>query len=381
MALQPRKKEMDMKTINTPSRYAAIALALVLLLLVQGTRPFVDRFTVAAFEADEQESVSAAQTWIDESSLQFKRYQHSIAVWNDHIYVFGGAENDSWAFLDSIERATINPDGSLGVWEILSLTLPAHQYQHESIAIGGYVYLMGGTNTSTGQNLVEVFYAEIQADGSLGSWQTTSPMNEPRNRFGVTSANGYLYAMGGQNGSNYLNSVEYAQILADGSLGPWQTTSSLITPRNGLDVVTVNDSIYVLSGFNLSQTYISNTEYVAVQPDGTLGQWQTTASLNIPRGLLAAATNGDSIYVFGGTTGPGHDGVSQSEVAAINTDHTLAPWQYTTSMQPDRAGAAAVWANGYIYVTGGATYGTFLTAVERIYVGGNVDPVITVDQG
>jgi hypothetical protein len=322
---------------KTLSRYATVALVMVLLLLAQGARPSVDQITVAALEADEaivQESVNQAEAWVDVSSLQTERYRHSIAVWNDYIYVFGGAKNGP-ELLDTIERAAVHPDGSLGPWQVIG-TLPAPRWQHESIALCGYVYIVGGSDES--QDLADVIYAEIQADGSLGPWQTTSSINEARSRFGLTSTNGYLYAMGGNNASSYLSSVEYAPIRRDGSLGAWQTTSSLITPRNAIEVVTVDNVLYVLSGFYLPQLYVSSTEYVAVQSDGTLGQWQITSSLNIPRGLLAAVTNGDAIYVFGGTTGWGNDSVAQSEVATINSDHTLGLWQYTTSMQPDRGG-------------------------------------------
>jgi len=366
-----------MKTFKAPSRTAAIVLTLVMLLLAHGARPFVDHSAIAVLVAGEaiaQETVDQAETWTDVSSLLTKRYRHGVALWNNQIYVLGGMQNEiDRLLLDSIESTTINPDGSLEPWQIID-TLPAPRWQHESIAVDGHVYVVGGSTSD--QDLAEVIYAQIQADGTLGPWQTTSPLNQARSRFALASANGFLYALGGSYGSTYLNSVEYAQIQADGSLGPWQMTSALTKPRNGLDVVAVDGFLYVLTGFNLNDTYISSTEYAAVQPDGTLGQWQITASLNIPRGLPAAVTNGDSIYVFGGTSGPGHDGVAISEVAAINSDHTLGPWQFTASMQPYRAGSAAVWANGYAYVMGGATFGTFLINVERLYVGGNRDPVI-----
>jgi hypothetical protein len=360
-----------MKKSKALARFGTLGLILVTLLPTQGARRWTGYNTVAALEADlniAQEGVNPSESWIDDSSLQVKRYRHSIALWNDHIYVMGGMENEIDRFKhDTIERTAINPDGSLEPWQTIG-TLPDPRWMHESIAIDGYVYVVGGTIDD--QDVTEVIYAPIQADGSLGLWQTTSPLNEKRSRFALTSVDGYLYAIGGHNGSTYMNSVEYAQIQADGSLGPWQMTSSLITPRYGLDAVAVGGYIYALTGYNLSLGYISNTEYAAVQSDGTLGTWQVTSSLNIPRGLPAAVTNGDSIYVFGGTTGAGHDAVAQSEVVAVNSDHTLGAWQYTTSMDPDRGGAAAVWANGYAYVTGGATYGTFLTNVERLYVGG-----------
>jgi Tol biopolymer transport system component len=361
-----------MKALNAPSRTVALLLTLVLLLLAPGAGPFVDDFASAFLGT--HEASAQAETWIVENSLLTKRYRAGGALWNDRIYVLGGMENEIDRFLhDTIERTTINPDGSLQPWQIIG-TLPGPRWQFESMAIDGYLYVVGGSTDT--QELAEVIYAEIQGDGSLGPWQATSPLNVARSRFGLASVNGYLYAIGGNNYSTFLDSVEYAPILADGSLGPWQTTSALNTPRNGVEAVTVDGYVYVLTGHNPPDGYIANTEYVAVQPDGTLGPWQITSSLNIPRGLPAAITNGDSIYVFGGTTGWGHNSVAESEVAPVNLDHTLGPWQVTAAMNPDRAGSVAVWSQGYAYVIGGATYGTFLANVERLYVGGNRDPVI-----
>jgi hypothetical protein len=116
-----------MKALNAPSRTMALLLTIVLLFLAPGAGPVVDDFAIAflgTHEASAQENVDQPETWIVESSLQEKRYRPSAAIWNDQIYVLGGMENEIDRFLhDTIERTTINPDGSLEPWQIIG-TLP-----------------------------------------------------------------------------------------------------------------------------------------------------------------------------------------------------------------------------------------------------------------
>jgi opacity protein-like surface antigen len=73
--------------------------------------------------------------------------------------------------------------------------LPSTLYYHSAVVNNGYIYTTGGwivaANTSTVQ------YAQINSNGTLGAWLTTTPL--PRAVYGHSAVvyNGYIYATGG----------------------------------------------------------------------------------------------------------------------------------------------------------------------------------------
>lgn len=87
-------------------------------------------------------------------------------------------------------------------------------------------------------------------NASSGPWELTSAMNSGRWRFAGVAAGNYLYALGGngRDSSITLSSVERAAINADGSLDPWQFTTSLSVARGSHAAVAVDGYIYTLGG-------------------------------------------------------------------------------------------------------------------------------------
>ncbi|MHC4429775.1 MAG: hypothetical protein ACYS0D_14410, partial [Planctomycetota bacterium] len=54
------------------------------------------------------------------------------------------------------------------------------------------------------------------------AWKQLNPLSVPRQGLAAVEVNGFIYAMGGALGTDFLNSTEYARIRRDGSLGPWR---------------------------------------------------------------------------------------------------------------------------------------------------------------
>jgi hypothetical protein len=297
-----------------------------------------------------------------------------MAAWGNYVYVLGGSNGSG--LLSSIERALVNADGTLGNWQAMG-NLSSAREGLKSVAVNGYLYVVGGRNTSSAVSTVE--YAAINGtDGTLGNWQTASSLNTARAYFGLTSANGYIYAIGGSS-TSVLTSVEYAAINPNGSLGTWQTTYALNTARHGIDAVSTNGIIYVPSGQNPSGK-LSSVEYASIQSNGALSVWQTTSNVITPRVYHAAATDGSNVYILGGSVTSGNESSASVEVAAIKPDGTLNTWQSTTSLQQDKFGVAATVAKGYLYVSGGHRWGTYLTSVEYTKVAGGESTILVRDE-
>lgn len=139
-------------------------------------------------------------------------------VYNNWLYAIPTDTNTTYY------RAPINPDGSLGARITYTTSIALSGWW--GTYYKGYVYLVGGDKPawqSTSPTTM-VQYAQINADGSIGNWIQTTPLNKARDEDGVIAYNGYLYAIAGDGSGN---SVEYAPINSDGSLGKWKFTTPL----------------------------------------------------------------------------------------------------------------------------------------------------------
>lgn len=291
--------------------------------------------------------------WQVISTLSEPLFALAAASAGNNVYVLGGTTHTSCANIgqQTVERAVVNENGSFGPWTATTAMLIPRS-NHAAVTVGGRLYAFGGVNNcmlSDTTNSVE--WAPVNTDGSLGAWQITSSMTTSRFQFGAVAVNGYLYAIGGA-GTNPtpLSTVERATINPDGSLGPWQSTSALVTARSYLAVAVWGNYIYALGGSEDGISILNSVERAEVQLDGSLGPWQLVTSMTNPRtGLEAVALDG-YLYALGGQA----DIIFSSvERAAIRTDGSLGSWEVVPAMTSPRADYAAVVANDLIYSLGG----------------------------
>ncbi len=100
----------------------------------------------------------------------------------------------------------------------------------------------------------------------------------------------WLYLLGGADASGApLNSIERAMINADGTLGAFQTTpATLGEPREGAAAVRVGDAVYLLGGAARGMR-LSTIERATVNADGVLGEVRTAdGRAGAPRGAATS---------------------------------------------------------------------------------------------
>jgi hypothetical protein len=154
------------------------------------------------------------------------RYQGSFA-YNNYLYSIGG---NNGGFTTKVYFAPINATGSLGNWTSTA-SLPSGIMQTGTGFYNGYVYVVGGaTNWSVGTSTV--YYAKVNATGSISNWSSTTPLpaSTMYNTFnGTFINNGYLYSVAEiANGGGSTSTVYDAQINGDGSVGNWTSTTKWI---------------------------------------------------------------------------------------------------------------------------------------------------------
>jgi N-acetylneuraminic acid mutarotase len=300
-------------------------------------------------------------------TLAIARYGHTAAVIGSYLYVIGGAGSNGTSLQD-VERATINPDGSLGPFASVSnATLTIARSSHTTAVVGNQLYVFGGVVGNSSLSSVE--RAPLGADGLLGSFATVSSVTLTTARYGHTTAviGNYLYVLGGV-GSGSLDNLERAPLNASGSLGLFATipSSSLVAARNSHTMAVVGNYVYVLGGRTTAGA-LDSIERATVNADNSLGPFTTVPGVTLAAARYGptAAVVGNHLYVLGGIDGSGF--ANSVEWATINADGSLGAFSImpgATLVTARVANTTAV-VGSYLYVLGGVSQNGRLNNLER----------------
>jgi len=269
-----------------------------------------------------------------------------------------------YSHTDGKQRINMNALRFFGLDEVFGtnwLELPSlttSRYRLASVGTNDHIYAIGGAGTSTSSNN-SVEMAHTNPDGSIGSWQNTSPMTTRREGPAAVFVGDRIYVFGGItfiNGGfdSYQKSVEHVDVNSDGSLGSWKSLISMNETRAYAAAVTNGTRIYVIGGENINLSNMASVEFATIKADGSLDTWQLTSSINTPRSYTTAVISGDNIYVVGGSYSYAGDNCLKTvERAVINENGSLRDWEYMTSLNQGRYGLSTVVIDGYIYALGG----------------------------
>ncbi|KKT78044.1 MAG: Cell wall surface anchor family protein, partial [Microgenomates group bacterium GW2011_GWB1_44_8] len=321
----------------------------------------------AAFNSEQDGTVGS---WSTTSTLPLAISTHNSVVANGYAYVIGGANGANE--LTSVYYSRINSNGTIGSWTLTS-TLPETRNFMTSVAANGYIYVIGGSN-SAGTAQSTVYYARINSDGTVGSWNQTTILPQRINELAAVTANGYIYVIGGYDGSNDKSSVYYARLNANGTVGAWNTTTILPRTRSVHSSVVANGYLYVIGGYDGSDVE-STVYYAKLNASGTVEAWSTTTILPQGRYAHTSTVANGYLYVLGGI-----DTSNKSIVyyAKLNTNGTVGSWNQTTILPAALRRTSSLVANGYIYYIGGYTGSAdvttvYYTSLARISMAGTLD--------
>lgn len=295
-------------------------------------------------------------TWSTTTNLPSSRYYHTAAVYNGNVYIMGGCSTGALsctAYLNDVQYAPINANGTIGSWTSTTPFTTARR-SHTSVQYNGYLYVIGGYSGSVQS---DVQYAAINSDGTVGTWMTTTSMLAGRYAFGATVYNGYLYTAGGFDTTDH-NDTQYTPINANGSLGSWQSTSTFSLIRDTFPMVANNGYIYILGGSGGSNPAAS-IQYAKIDPAGQTQAWTTdsTHTISAARALVCSVAYNGYLYTLGGSTSDdSKNNVATVQYAALNADGTIGAWTTSAhSLPTTRGSGGCAAANGYIYYVGGWT--------------------------
>ncbi|HSX17216.1 MAG TPA: hypothetical protein VLH86_03890 [Patescibacteria group bacterium] len=319
-------------------------------------------------------------TWTTTSAINggspAARYGSTSVVANGYVYVMGGTSNSASSFANNVYYAKVNADGTISSTWNSATNLPYSAYKATSFTANGYIYYIGGydgTNTRS-----DVSYARINADGSLGAWQTAAAVTPGRSSSSTVYLNGYVYVIGGFNNSIFVGTTSYAKVNADGSVGTWQTATGVLPSAAVIartSAVAANGYIYLMGGSSDNTPANGKTAVYYTQPNASTGDigsnWSTSAN-SLPAaagrtGATALVSNGN-VYYMGGidTASAVQTSIYSSALPAGGGD--LAAWSTSSSvLGAARWDATSVVTNGYMYEIGGNSSSATTTSVSTIY--------------
>lgn len=323
----------------------------------------------AALWSGHRSSPSAApavEGWTYATSFHLARRALAAVATETHLYVIGGMDNAD-RYVAEVEYALIRPDGSLGPWQYTE-PLSEPRFYLSAVAANGYLYAIGGANGERGKDNVPsavVEKARILPDGRLGPWQRENFLTTPRRGLQAVAYGHHLYAIGGYNGA-FLKTIERVFVNADGSLGEWrEDPEHAVVDRYIHSATHIGNKLFLLGGHEQAADTVSygDVEMAAVQADGSLSPWRIQKSiLNTPRFIAAAFALKDHVYILGG-----HDGsrrLATVEYAPIDTDGNVGNWSFAAPLKEGRSAPATAVHRDTVYVLGGMGTAGALNTVE-----------------
>jgi len=271
-----------------------------------------------------------------------------------------------------------------------SVTVPAYEWTetsalpegrtgHSLVYYNGYVYCLGGRADGTveqNRGVDTVFYASVNADGSIGAWVAGPVLPASRANGGAAAWDGYLYYWGGWDQTYATqNTCFYAPLAGDGSIGAWVTSSVTIPDAAGQayadafgsDGLCVNGYLYIINGENNNGTRQDAVYYSQIQAGHDFGTWTATTSTDnaswFHGNVFYEGPSTTWIYRVGGNLG----GTTESFLrkAVFNGDGTVGAWEPTTGELAEACYEhGCVIADGKIFTIGGLSGGDPIDVVQ-----------------
>ena len=223
-----------------------------------------------------------ADTWEEAEPLQESRFNAASVVWNNTIVVVGGRSNGGQT-LKTVEQ--FNPESNS--WVSLQALVEARE-GHSVVVLDDVMYAAGGSDAA-GRifDSVELYNPNQGAWSITGQWQ----LDFPRASFAMVAVNDSAFVIGG---FNTFGPLSFVQRFHPG-IGV-ASRQGIDPARGGLAAVSKGDRVFAMGGITASNQAISTTNvYLTAE-----NRWFAEAPMNTPRAQFPAVVFGNDLYVFGG---------------------------------------------------------------------------------
>ena len=218
--------------------------------------------------------------WVDKAEMPTARSRLGVAAIGDDLYLIGGDRTSGVTGL--VEAYNIKTH----TWhEFVGKPTPVANIK--AVVINDEIYVAGGCDgTDEAHAILEIFNPD------KNEWRTGASLPQALCAYAAVTVDDELYLIGGWNGDEYVDSV-YIYSPADDT---WRESPVSYPIALGFaGAATVNGDILSRGGYNGEQEFAD-----VYRLDAGEKAWQALPSMQSPRGGLGLAAMGDSLYAVGG---------------------------------------------------------------------------------
>ena len=293
--------------------------------------------------------------WRGTSSLNLDRTNFGLVQHDGYLYALGGTRS-SGLQLTSVERALIQPDGSLGPWLLLDGAFQDTAGPLGAVQFDGWIYVAGKS--------IHTEWANILTDASLSAWNRDATIYKCSNDLHYLLRDGFhLYGACASFGdaTMALQEVNINQNhgIAAGWNG-WIDYPLIPVPHNYAGMAQYGHAPVrgwraVVPQHDRRSSSLAAVNRLPLGTDGIPGVWSALNPLSQVRGRPAVVPAAGRLFALGGS-GAGGTSLFSVESTFIQPDGALGAWTVDSSrLTSGHVGGNALQVGNYIYLAGGGT--------------------------
>jgi N-acetylneuraminic acid mutarotase len=286
---------------------------------------------------------AAGGTWSHAAPMSTPRSELQAITVAGRIYVIGGnvvgIRNGQTATLPTTGIAQVY-DPSTDSWQ----DLPPAPFgaTHNGIAeLDGKIYIAGGFAARGHAEATDRFFVY---DPATAKWQELPPLSSPRGAPALISLAGRIHIVGGRNGPSAMPNHE----VYDPATRKWSSLARLPVARDHVGIAVVDGKIHVYGGRLTDDT--SNTGLHDIYDPAT-DKWTSAAPMPVPVSSGAFAQYDGLLIYLGGECKPGQRTFDEVQAYDPKTDR----WRLLSPIPVERHANAAAVAGNRLFMFGGAT--------------------------
>lgn len=219
-------------------------------------------------------------TWTTKASMPTPRADLSANVVNDKMYLIGGkrysGQDPFYKETDVNERY----DPATDTWSTkASLTTAVQGYG--SAVVDNKIYVIGGSKTPTSTGTSTIINNNQVYDTQTDQWTMAAPLSSLSSYGAATATEGYLapkaiYYIGGFTGGEFSGQTKVYTLFNNS----WSFTEEMPTARAYLSLAVVNDALYAIGGFDGTVWLNTNEQYKPIGYGSVAPKVQITSPEN-----------------------------------------------------------------------------------------------------
>ena len=206
----------------------------------------------------------ATNTWETKASMPTPRTDLTASIVNDKIYLIGGKKYSSTSpyFTETNVNEVYDPANDS--WSTKT-PIPTAVYGYASAVINGKIYIIGGSKSTTLLGSSIFVNSNQVYNPQTDKWSLAANLPDVATYGAAASTQGFmgpsrLYFIGGY----FLSIFSGKTQVYNPDNNSWSTGASMPTPRAYLGVAVVNDVLYAIGGFDGTNWLNANEQYKPV---------------------------------------------------------------------------------------------------------------------